>query len=129
MHSLLKIAVPIVFLSSYETIFELTRSLKLSTCTRIFVHPSKLKIALRAAEAAGIPQDRIYIMEGHVNGKKSFDSLIREVIRRKVPKEAPRPAREDTLAYLVFSSGTSGPPKGKQAPEIPITSNHTSQHT
>lgn len=72
-----------------------------------------LKTTQAAAEAAGISLDKIYVMEGYADGKQSFDSLIRDIVRRKCPKEPPRVAGKDTLAYLVFSSGTSGPPKGE----------------
>ena len=43
---------------------------------------------------------------------KTFKGIIQNVRRRKVPLVDIRPAGKDTLAYLVFSSGTSGLPKG-----------------
>ena len=43
---------------------------------------------------------------------KNFRGIIQNVRRRKVPLVDIRPAGKDTLAYLVFSSGTSGLPKG-----------------
>ena len=43
---------------------------------------------------------------------KTFRGIIQNVRKRKVPLVDIRPAGKDTLAYLVFSSGTSGLPKG-----------------
>ena len=43
---------------------------------------------------------------------KTFRGIIQNVRKRKVPLVDIRQAGKDTLAYLVFSSGTSGLPKG-----------------
>jgi long-subunit acyl-CoA synthetase (AMP-forming) len=69
-------------------------------------------VAIQDAEVHITP-DKIYILSGQaVNGRKSFTQMIDCVKRRKVPLEPVRPAKEDTLAYLVMSSGTTGLPKG-----------------
>ncbi|KAF8962987.1 hypothetical protein BDZ97DRAFT_1758944 [Flammula alnicola] len=117
-HACLRIGVPFAFISSYSTPFELKHPLKLSKATRLFVDAKFLKTVLPAAREAGIPEDRIYLMrEGEEKpvkkgkGRKSFRSIIEDVRRRKTPVVDVRPAGKDTLAYLVFSSGTSGLPK------------------
>ncbi|KAF8962991.1 hypothetical protein BDZ97DRAFT_1701982 [Flammula alnicola] len=117
-HACLRIAVPFALISSYSTPFELKHALKLSKATRLFVDAKFLKTVLPAAREAGIPEDRIYLMkEGEEKtakkgkGRKSFRSIIEDVRRRKTPVVDVRPAGKDTLAYLVFSSGTSGLPK------------------
>jgi len=46
-----------------------------------------------------------------VEGERSFDDLVRSV--KEPAKDCIKPVDKDTLAYLVFSSGTTGPPKGE----------------
>lgn len=67
---------------------------------------------LPVAKKAGIPSSKIYILGGKAKGRKSFAELIDDSITRRIPDVSPRPVKKDTLAYLVFSSGTSGLPKG-----------------
>ena len=43
---------------------------------------------------------------------KTLRGMIQGVRKRKVPLVDIRPAGKDTLAYMLFSSGTSGLPKG-----------------
>jgi long-subunit acyl-CoA synthetase (AMP-forming) len=52
------------------------------------------------------------MQETKANKLKRFRGIIQDVRKRKVPTVGIRPAGKDTLAYLVFSSGTSGLPKG-----------------
>jgi hypothetical protein len=111
-HSLLAIVVPFSLLSSYSTAFELEHALRLSHVTRLFVGPKLVPLALRTANIVGIPQSRIYVFGGRLKGKLSFDDLVDNVRTHHIPRIDVRPAFLDTLAYLVFSSGTSGLPKG-----------------
>lgn len=121
-HACLRIAVPFALISSYSTPFELKHALSLSKATRLFVGPQFMKSVRTAAAEAGIPQDRIYLIQDAssrprgkaVKGKakQSLWGIIEDVRGRKLPLVDIRPARENTLAYLVFSSGTSGLPKG-----------------
>ena len=52
------------------------------------------------------------MLSGHVKGKKSLTNFIATARERRMPIIPVRPASKDTLAYLVFSSGTTGLPKG-----------------
>ncbi|GLB38764.1 putative AMP-binding enzyme C-terminal domain [Lyophyllum shimeji] len=110
-HSLLAITTPFVLISSYSTPFELKHALELSKATRLFVSTRLLPLVLPVAKTVGIPSSKIYILEGRVKGRKSFAEMIEGVERRKMPILQPRHATKDTLAYLIFSSGTSGLPK------------------
>lgn len=110
--SALSLTVPFVPLSSYSTHFELCHLLRTSKSTVILVHASLLQKALAAAKEVGLNEDRIFILEGHVPGRKSLQDLLDDVRKRETPRELPRPAKKNTLAYLMFSSGTTGLPKG-----------------
>lgn len=87
-----------------------------ATATRLFVHPSLLSAALQAAEQTNLPKEHIYLLgtsgSRHVSQRRDLLSLIRNVRERRLPRQPIAPVRKDTLAYLVFSSGTSGRPKG-----------------
>ena len=66
------------------------------------------------ATEIGIDPSHIYLMKGKFNGRKSLWSIIEDVRRKKISRVDPRTATKNTLAYLVFSSGTSGLPKGNE---------------
>lgn len=113
MHALFRLAIPFSLIPSGATAFELDHLLRTSEVTRLFVHPTLLPQALEASQKLGLPDDRIYILEGRVPGRPPLVHAIREVRTRNVPRVPSKPAKRDTLAYLVFSSGTSGLPKGE----------------
>ncbi|KAF2175773.1 acetyl-CoA synthetase-like protein [Zopfia rhizophila CBS 207.26] len=82
-----------------------------------------LKTAQEAAQKAGIPKNRIYILEvpkeftggkGSPSGMKTVDDFIREGSRLERPEplnwEQGHGAKR--TAFLCYSSGTSGLPKG-----------------
>ncbi|KAJ6614789.1 hypothetical protein B0H10DRAFT_2043386 [Mycena sp. CBHHK59/15] len=112
-HSLLMVTTPFALISSYSTRFELVHALKLTKATRLFVDPKLLKRVLAAINDPDvkISPDKVYVLSGHVKGRRSFSQMIDTVQRKKVPLEPVRSATKDTLAYLVMSSGTSGLPK------------------
>ncbi|KAG1732417.1 uncharacterized protein EDB91DRAFT_1349080 [Suillus paluster] len=107
MHSLLVITVPFALFSSYSTPYEFKHANALAHPTRIFTSPSLLPLAL----TSGLPADRIYLLEGENNGYISYDQLVSSARKDNIPRLPVRHATKDTLAYLIYSSGTSGPPK------------------
>ena len=79
---------------------------------KIFTNPWNLRNAQIVAKEAGFPEsDGIFILEGKVKGKRSFDDLVCSV--GEPAKGYAKPVGGDALAYLTFSSGTTGPPKGR----------------
>ncbi|KAG2033462.1 hypothetical protein BDR03DRAFT_1002101 [Suillus americanus] len=83
----------------------------------IFASPSLLQLAL----TSGLPADRILLLEGESKGYTSYDQLISSARKSGIPRVPVRHATKDTLAYLIYSSGTSGPPKAIMASHGNIT--------
>ncbi|CDO76103.1 hypothetical protein BN946_scf184649.g29 [Trametes cinnabarina] len=110
-HSLFRVAVPFALIPASSTAFELQHLFRTSEATRVFVHPTLLPQVLGVAQATGLPQDRVYVMDGRVEGRRDVASVIKAVRKRGVSRVESRPVSRTTLAYLVFSSGTSGMPK------------------
>lgn len=115
LHSLLAITTPFTLLSSFSTPYELAHAIRVSNVTRIFVQSKFLPLVQRVAAAEDVGHfldNHIYILDGHVKGRRSFDQMIHQVRNEFTSRLAVRPAGNDKLAYLAFSSGTSGLPKG-----------------
>ena len=114
MHASIRLATPFTPISSYSTSFELKHALNLSKATRLFVDVKFLPTVVPVATELGIDPDRIYLMKGLgiSDGRKSLWSIIEDVRSNKISRVDVRTATKNTLAYLVFSSGTSGLPKG-----------------
>ena len=112
MHACIRLATPFVPISCYSTPFELRHALNLTKITRLFVDEKFLTTVLPVAKELGMNLNHIYVIKGDTKGKKSFWDIIKDVKTKKIPPVDVRTATEDTLAYLVFSSGTSGLPKG-----------------
>ncbi|KAK0469990.1 uncharacterized protein EV420DRAFT_83800 [Desarmillaria tabescens] len=110
--SLLYLATPFTLISSYSTPFELAHALKLAKVTTVFVQARLFPLVLSQAKEAGLSRKKIFILGGRIRGRKSLSDMISHVkVNIPVYENKVRPARKDTLAYLVFSSGTSGLPK------------------
>lgn len=112
-HSCLTITTPFALISSYSTTFELKHAFTLSKATRLFVDAKLLPNLLPVANEVGIPTDKIYLLLGNAPGFKTVHDFVSDTNERRIPFIGIRPAKNDTLAYLVFSSGTSGLPKGE----------------
>ena len=110
--ALLKIAIPFVPISCYSTPFELRHALSLTQVTRLFVAPQYRSRVSPIAAELGIPSHEIYLMNEDISGQVSVESLIRRAKEKQIPEEQVRIVPKDTLGSLIFSSGTTGLPKG-----------------
>jgi acyl-CoA synthetase (AMP-forming)/AMP-acid ligase II len=111
--ALLKIAVPFALISCYSTPFELKHALKITRATRLFVAPHYLSKATPVLQEVGIPKDRVYVMSSQIDGYGSVEGFVQRAIAMNMSHSAARQVPKDTLAFLFFSSGTTGLPKGK----------------
>jgi long-subunit acyl-CoA synthetase (AMP-forming) len=104
--------VPLALLHAHATFHETVALLKLSSVTCLFVSERLYPHASAAAKEIGLPEEKIFILQGEVKGKLSLPRLIDNVKARGLPRVPTQTVGDDTLAYLVFSSGTTGLPKG-----------------
>ncbi len=111
-HACLYIATPFALISALSKPFEFKHSLKLSKANWLFVDEKLLSTVLPIAKELGISSKQILVMSGHVSSRQSFSRLVDEMQIKKPDVIPVRSVRKDTLAYLVFSSGTTGLPKG-----------------
>ena len=63
--------------------------------------------------AGNIALENIYVVGQKIEGLRTFEEMVEDARSRAMAPVSPRPATRDTLAYLMFSSGTTGPPKGR----------------
>jgi len=104
-------------ISPYSTSIELNHALTVAQPTRLFIDAKLLDRMLPVCKKAGITDDKIYILkspqiEKEVNGRRTCMSIIHRVRKNNIKTVAVGMAHKDTAAYLVFSSGTTGLPKG-----------------
>ncbi|KAI5283142.1 hypothetical protein KEM54_002368 [Ascosphaera aggregata] len=94
------------------TAAEMTYQLKLAKAKAIATQYSILPVALKAAEEVGIPKDRIVLLGDQRDPKSEFKHFtsIRNISGASRFRRT-RPEPED-VAFIVFSSGTTGLPKG-----------------
>lgn len=79
--------------------------------------PTSMSIAAAAAKNAGIPKERVFLLEGELDGYTTVKQLldigksygdVGQAPSFKIPKEK---RNKDVCAFLSFSSGTTGLPK------------------
>lgn len=102
------------------TVRELAHHLKDSGAKALFTQKSLLENALKAAAEAGIPRERVVLIgeEKEVKGMKHFTQLLDEE-----PRGSRTKVDAEDLAYLVYSSGTTGLPKGVMLTHLNAVSN------
>jgi long-subunit acyl-CoA synthetase (AMP-forming) len=95
----------------------MTYALKTAQAKILMTMPSSMGVAAEAAKKAGIPKDRIFLLEGEMDGYTTMKQLLEigkgyqaggQVRAFKLP---PGKKNKDVCGYLSFSSGTTGLPK------------------
>ncbi|KIJ42007.1 hypothetical protein M422DRAFT_255028 [Sphaerobolus stellatus SS14] len=113
-HASLGLTVPSALFSSYATAPELKQYFERAKPIHIFVYAALFGRLQSVAQEHGFPESRIFILDGDISSLSShrtLGSMVGNVHRQNLVQEPVREARKNTLAYLVFSSGTSGLPK------------------
>lgn len=96
---------------------EMTYALKVSGARFLMTHPSSMGVAVEAAEKAGVGRERLFLLEGEMEGFLGLKGLIEEGRERGeegqveavgVPEGK---GNGDVCGFLSFSSGTTGLPK------------------
>ncbi|KIW65025.1 hypothetical protein PV04_07315 [Phialophora macrospora] len=93
---------------------EMTYALKIAKSKILITLPSSLEVALAAARNAGIPHERVFLLEGQSQGHPSIQNLMERGARYAPdpPYRIPRgKTNKEICGYLNFSSGTTGLPK------------------
>ena len=79
--------------------------------------PSSMDVAAAAAKKVGIPRERVFLLEGELEGFTTMRTLLDigksfgasgQIPSFKIPKGK---KNKDICAFLSFSSGTTGLPK------------------
>ncbi|KAF5382316.1 hypothetical protein D9757_008487 [Collybiopsis confluens] len=106
---------------------ELLYQIQISKAQLIIVHPEALETAISAARSAGIPLERILVFNiGSKDTPQGFQSIsdaVREGLAQ--PKQFSEPVIDarKKLAFLSFSSGTTGKPKAVAIPHYSVIIN------
>jgi acyl-coenzyme A synthetase/AMP-(fatty) acid ligase len=85
--------------------------LKLTKATRLFVQDQLLPTVFQAAKNVGLKN--IYVLGQKIEELMTFEEMVEDARSRAIAPVSPRAVTKDTLAYLMFSSGTTGHPKGR----------------
>ncbi|KAG0167527.1 hypothetical protein DFQ30_005988 [Apophysomyces sp. BC1015] len=102
---------------------ELAHQLEDVNAKILIAHPLNLDSALKAAEMVGLPKNRVFIFgEKAVNGIQPYTRVFMGH-RQAIPVELTKEEAKETVAYLCFSSGTTGRSKGVMTTHANITSN------
>lgn len=70
-------------------------------------------IFVSMAEKIDIRMENIYSLGEKIEGLRTFEEMVEDTRSRALAPVPHRPATKNTLAYLMFSSGTTGLPKGR----------------
>ncbi|KAI9369551.1 hypothetical protein BJX61DRAFT_137066 [Aspergillus egyptiacus] len=96
---------------------EMAYALKTGRAKFLMTVPSSMDVAIPAAREAGIPDERIFLLEGSKEGYTSVQQLVEKGKRygdagQAVPFKIPQgKTNRDICGFLSFSSGTTGLPK------------------
>ncbi|KAI7907900.1 uncharacterized protein BX663DRAFT_492334 [Cokeromyces recurvatus] len=102
---------------------ELAYQLEMTKAKVIICHEENMKNALVAAEHVGIPRKNVFIFGNKaIDGVQPFETALMGD-RRAFPEELTYEQAKEKVAYLCFSSGTTGKSKGVMTTHLNITAN------
>ena len=96
---------------------EMTYALEVGEAKYLFTVPGSAQVALAAAKAAGIPSERVFMLEGEMEGFTTMSTLLElgrsygetgQILQYSIPSGK---TNRDICGFLSFSSGTTGLPK------------------
>ncbi|CZR66986.1 related to phenylacetyl-CoA ligase [Phialocephala subalpina] len=96
---------------------EMTYALKTANAKYLFTIPGSMDVASAAAKNAGIPKERVFLLEGETEGFTTMKQLLelgkKEGDRGQVEEYKLKDGEKnkDLCGFLSFSSGTTGLPK------------------
>ncbi|PFH54842.1 hypothetical protein AMATHDRAFT_134798 [Amanita thiersii Skay4041] len=109
------------------TVDELVHQLKITEASLIVVHPMFFTTALGAAKVVGLPKERIVLLEkGPGAGNFAISDLLQLASSQQshyVPKRLKSGEARTKIAFLSFSSGTTGKPKAVAIPHFSVIAN------
>jgi len=103
---------------------EMTYALKTGDAKFLMTLPSSMKVAAAAAKNAGIPKERVFLLEGEMEGFTTMKQLLEmgkaygnegQLKSFQLPKGK---QNKDVCGFLSFSSGTTGLPKAVRIPRM-----------
>lgn len=107
---------------------EMTYALKTAKAKFLMTTPPSMDVAVQAAQNAGIPRSRIFLLEGEKEGYTTMKQLL-DIGRSYGPegqvesfKIPPEKTNGDVCGFLSFSSGTTGLPKAVSREHIEVLS-------
>lgn len=110
------------------TAAELTHHLKDSGSKALLTQKSYLRIALQAAKAAGLDSSRIMLIGDDCDPTGAFNHFKSILAPPKLGEKRSVIVPRDDLAFLVYSSGTTGLPKGVMLSHSNVVSNLAMVH-
>ena len=96
---------------------EMAYALNVGDAKFLFTVPGSSEVALAAAKAAGIPRERVFMLEGNMEGFTNMSDLLKIGQSYGETNQFPQyrlplgKTNKDVCGFLSFSSGTTGLPK------------------
>ncbi|KAK0364951.1 hypothetical protein LTR91_021402 [Friedmanniomyces endolithicus] len=115
MHATTRVGGKVSGASPAYNVEEMTYALQKGEAKFLMTHPNSIEVAVAAAKNAGIPKERIFLLEGELSGYTTVKDLIamgkneaEQTPYWSIPKGK---TNGDVCGFLSFSSGTTGLPK------------------